>query len=193
MRRPASDARGSSAVQPVTPALERAENPYGTSATSVGIGLLAAGAVLGVGAYTWDAAQVTRSALLGVGLVALSTGATVAVSVLMYRVAPAATAPALALLYLVKVVILGWVLLNAGAPSWLHPRGFALSVAAAVVASWCVVGPVAARAARILGEEHVAMTRARRDEATPAHDPEGAHGSLQDNDDAWKRNTCDQA
>ena len=51
----------------------------------------------------------------------------------MYRVAPAATAPALAALYLLKVLVLGWFLLFLGAPPWLAPRVFAVTVLVCLV------------------------------------------------------------
>ena len=119
-----------------------------------------------------------RSITLGAGLVVLSTGLTVFVSVVMYRVAPAATAPALALLYLLKVVAMGWYLLSVGAPGWLHSAGFAITVAAGLMLSWLALAPVAARASSVLASEYAAVVReaqqraAAEDAASAAEDRE---------------------
>lgn len=102
-----------------------------------------------------------RSIAVGVGLVTLSTGLTVFVSALMYRVAPAATAPALAMLYLLKVVVMGWYVLSVGAPEWLHSSGFAITVAAGLILSWLVLAPVAMRASNVLASDYAAVVRAK--------------------------------
>lgn len=112
-----------------------------------------------------------RSIAVGVGLVTLSTGLTVFVSAFMYRVAPAATAPALAMLYLLKVVVMGWYLLSVGAPEWLHSLGFAITVAAGLVLSWLVLAPVAMRASNVLASDYAAVVRAKEArEAAEAED-----------------------
>ncbi|MBD2761103.1 hypothetical protein IEE91_05675 [Kocuria sp. cx-455] len=111
-----------------------------------------------------------RSIVAGVGLVALSTGLTVFVSTLMYRIAPAATAPALALLYLVKVVVMGWYLLSVGSPEWLHSLGFAITVAAGLTLSWLALAPMAMRASAVLAREYAAVVRAKEEQAAAEAD-----------------------
>lgn len=106
-----------------------------------------------------------RSIALGGALVMLSTGLTVFVSAFMYRVAPAATAPGLALLYLLKVVAMGWFLLSVGAPEWLHSLGFAITVAAGLILSWLVLAPVAMRASNVLASDYAAVVRAKEAQA----------------------------
>ncbi|GAA2108647.1 hypothetical protein GCM10009824_02060 [Kocuria atrinae] len=105
-----------------------------------------------------------RSIAVGGGLVMLSTGLTVFMSALMYRVAPAATAPALALLYLLKVVVMGWYLIFVGAPEWLQTRGFAITVAAGLVVSWLGLAPVAMRASTVLASDYAAAVRAKQEQ-----------------------------
>lgn len=112
-----------------------------------------------------------RSIAAGAGLVILSTGLTVFVSTLMYRIAPAATAPALALLYLVKVVVLGWYLLSVGSPEWLHSLGFAITVAAGLILSWLALAPMAMRASAVLAKEYAAVVRAKEERAAAESAP----------------------
>lgn len=107
-----------------------------------------------------------RSIVAGAGLVVLSTGLTVFVSTLMYRIAPAATAPALTVLYLMKVVVMGWYLLFVGAPAWLHSLGFAITVAVGLTLSWLALAPLAMRASAVLAREYAAVVRARQEQAT---------------------------
>lgn len=109
---------------------------------------------------------VWRSVSVGSGLVILSTGLTVFVAAFMYRMAPAATAPALALLYLLKVVAMGWFLLSVGAPDWLHARGFAITVAVALMLSWLVLAPLAARASSALATEYARRVREKQEESS---------------------------
>ena len=116
-------------------------------------------------AVALEFAPLWRSITAGAGLVILSTGPTVFVSTLMYRIAPAATAPALALLYLVKVVVLGWYLLSVGSPEWLHPLGFASTVAAGLILSWLALAPMAMRASAVLAREYVAVVRPEEEQA----------------------------
>lgn len=116
--------------------------------------------------------SVWRSIAAGAAVVALSTGLTVFVSTLMFRIAPAATAPALALLYLVKVVVMGWYLLSVGAPPWLHSFGFALAVAVCLVLSWLVLAPIAMRASAVLAEEYQAVVRSQEQQAAAETEPE---------------------
>lgn len=81
--------------------------------------------ILGVILLTLSAAvgipSVPRSVLLGAGIIAISS------------VAAGATAPALAALYLLKVLVLGWFLMFLGAPPWLAPRAFAVTVLVCLV------------------------------------------------------------
>lgn len=107
-----------------------------------------------------------RSIVAGAGLVALSTGLTVFVSALMYRIAPAATAPALALLYLLKIAAMGWFLLSMGSPEWLHALGFAITVATGLMLSWLVLAPMAMRASAVLAGEYAAAVRAEEEQTT---------------------------
>lgn len=107
------------------------------------------------------AGNAARSVALGLGLVVLSTGLTLLLAAAMYRSAPAATAPALAVLYLAKVTAMGWWLLALGAPDWLRGTAFAVTVAAALVASWLLLAPIALRAAAAVA----------RQEAVPAPGP----------------------
>ena len=109
-----------------------------------------------------------RSVALGLGLVVLSTGLTLLVSAVLYRTAPAATAPALAVLYLAKITAMGWWLLALGAPGWLRTTPFAGTVAAALVASWLLLAPVALRATAAAAREDAVTARAT------APGPEGA-------------------
>lgn len=116
------------------PAVPTIPESYGagvrrTSLACLGLGvLLVLTAGLGI-------SDMLRSVALGAGLVVLSSSATVLVAAQMYRMAPAATAPALAALYLLKVLVLGWVLLAVGAPGWLASRAFAVTVLAGLVLS----------------------------------------------------------
>lgn len=119
------------------PAASTIPQSYGPGVRRSSLACLGLGAllVLVAGLGTSDT---LRSVVLGAGLVALSSSATVLVAAQMYRVAPAATAPALAALYLLKVLVLGWVLLVVGAPGWLASRAFAVTVLACLVLSTAV-------------------------------------------------------
>lgn len=111
-----------------------------------------------------------RSVALGLGLVVLSTGLTLLVSAVMYRAAPAATAPALAVLYLAKVTALGWWLLALGAPEWLRGTAFAVTVAAALVASWLLLAPVALRATAAVARQDAVPATAPTSPRPPGGD-----------------------
>mgnify|MGYP002653467218 CR=1 FL=1 len=80
---------------------------------------------------TWQSGWVLAQSVDAI--IAVSSAATALVAAQMYRVAPAATAPALAALYLLKVLVLGWFLLFLGAPPWLAPRVFAVTVLVCLV------------------------------------------------------------
>ena len=106
---------------------------YGRGVRSGAVMFLILGVILLTLSALVDISSAPRSVLLGAGLIAVSSAATVLVAAQMYRVAPAATAPALAALYLLKVLALGWFLLVVGAPSWLAPRVFAVTVLVCLV------------------------------------------------------------
>lgn len=138
-----------------TPGLDDAAPVPGTSTapadgygrgvrSTAGATLLAGAAATGV-AYLVDCGDPVRSALFGVGLVAISSAATVLVSAQMFRGAPAATAPALAALYLLKVLALGWLLLVPGPPDWLAPGAFVTGALAALVTATAVSAVLARR------------------------------------------------
>ncbi|RKQ36662.1 hypothetical protein [Kocuria tytonis] len=137
----------------------------GVRAGSLLVAAAAAAAVaVAFGAHVPDTA---RSLLFGAGLVALSSAASVLVAAQMFRVAPAATAPALAALYLLKVLALGWLLLVPGPPGWLVPGAFLGSALAVhVVATVCfvvLVRRVSGHAARDLALQRAA----EHDDAAP--------------------------
>lgn len=135
--RPETGRAGDDAPLPATntessvapPAVPTIPESYGagvrrTSLACLGLGvLLVLTAGLGI-------SDMLRSVALGAGLVVLSSSATVLVAAQMYRMAPA-----LAALYLLKVLVLGWVLLAVGAPGWLASRAFAVTVLAGLVLS----------------------------------------------------------
>lgn len=121
------------------------------------------------------------SVLLGAGLVAALLGLSLLVVRLVSRVSPTAVAPALALSYLVKAFVLGWVLLNVPSPGWLEPWWLGGSVMVSL-ASWLTVqAAAAARASRAAGAELARVRAARGTEAAappvtlqnPAADPLG--------------------
>lgn len=136
-------------------------------ATTASVALLSAAVILLTVTASPAVGATARSAALGLGLVCLSTGLTVLVSVLMYRAAPAATAPALAVLYLAKVTSMGWWLLARGAPQWLQATAFAVTVVAALVASWLVLAPLAARTSAAVARHEAARAPAGGPRRTP--------------------------
>lgn len=146
---------------PTTPARE----VYGRPVLVLSVTSILLAVILTTCVAVIDVDPLWRSIGLGTGLVILSTGLTVFVTVLMYRLAPATTAPALALLYLLKVVVMGWYLLSVGAPDWLHSLGFAISIAAGLVLSWLVLAPIAMRASSVLASEYTAVVRAKEEQA----------------------------
>lgn len=113
---------------------------YGRGVRTASLLALVAGAVLVWAAFGTGAPDGWRSAMFGAGLVGASSAASVLVSAHMFRVAPAATAPALAALYLLKVLALGWLLVVPSAPSWLVPGAFlGWALAVHLVATACFV------------------------------------------------------
>ncbi|RLY94662.1 hypothetical protein CWC38_07575 [Kocuria tytonicola] len=133
---------------------------YGRGVRSTAAAALLAGAAMTGVAYLVECGDPVRSALFGVGLVALSSAATALVSAQMFRGAPAATAPALAALYLLKVLALGWLLLVPGPPDWLVPGAFVTGALVALVAATAVSAVLARR---------VSNRQARLRPAPPGH------------------------
>ncbi|MDO4918581.1 hypothetical protein [Kocuria sp.] len=126
------------------PAHDDAAHPgpasYGRGVRAASALVLLLGAAGIVVAYLGGGGPGLRSVCLGAGLLAVSSAASALVSAQMFRVAPAATAPALAFLYLVKVLVLGWLLLVPGEPAWLEPAPFlCAALVVHVVASACFV------------------------------------------------------
>lgn len=169
-----------SEVVPVSPSAPDSTPPgasrdaYGRPVLVLSVTSIFLAVILITCAAVIDFDSLWRSIAVGAGLVMLSTGLTVFVSAFMYRLAPAATAPALALLYLLKIVIMGWYLLSVGAPEWLHSVGFAIAVAAGLVLSWLLLAPVAMRASTVLARDYAAVVRAREAQAAAEAEVEAA-------------------
>lgn len=106
------------------------------------------------------------SALLGAGLVTASHLVTLLVARATAGADGPVAAPALAMTYVLKVFVLGWVLLTVPAPSWLLPGWTAAGVLAALVVSLTLAARSGARATRAALKP---VPEARRPEqATPA-------------------------
>ena len=149
----APDGGGSTQLPPGT---------YGRGVRTASSLALMVGAVLVWAAFGTGAPDGWRSAMFGAGLVGASSAASVLVSAHMFRVAPAATAPALAALYLLKVLALGWLLVVPTAPSWLVPGAFlGWALVVHLVATACFVA-LTRRVSR-----HEAGLRARAAGASP--------------------------
>ncbi|MFI7494536.1 hypothetical protein ACH9D2_07425 [Kocuria sp. M4R2S49] len=88
------------------------------------------------------------SALLGAGLVAASHLVTLLVARATAGADGPVAAPALALTYVLKVLVLGWILLTVPAPPWLAPGWVAAGVLAALVVSLALAARTGARATR---------------------------------------------
>ena len=144
-----------------TGAAERAAtaHTYGTGVRAGAAAALLLGAVAVTASWLAPAPAAARSALLGSGLVVLSAAATALVSAQLFRSAPAATAPALAALYLLKVLALGWLLLGPGPPGWLAPGVFVLAAVAAVLGTTAGTALLARRVTD--REARVLVARAR--------------------------------
>lgn len=117
------------------------------------------------------------SVLLGAGLVAASHLVTLLVARATARAEGPVAAPALAMTYVVKVLVLGWVLLTVPAPPWLVPGWAAAGVLSALVLSLALAARAGARGTRAaLGP---VLEARRRAEAERADGP-GAPGATDD-------------
>jgi hypothetical protein len=116
------------------------------------------------------------SALLGAGLIAASHLVTLLVARATAGVDGPVAAPALALSYVLKVFVLGWVLLTVPAPSWLAPGWLAGGVLVALTGSLTLAARSSARRTRTALEP---VLRARR-EAGHDEDPGPAGGTGHD-------------
>ncbi|MCJ8505602.1 hypothetical protein MRU69_12155, partial [Kocuria flava] len=85
------------------------------------------------------------SALAGAGLVAAVAALTLAVTALTARAATPVAAPALAATYVLKVLVLGWVLLTVPAPEALERPWFGAGAVAGVVGWLAAAAALAAR------------------------------------------------
>lgn len=109
------------------------------------------------------------SALLGAGLVTASHLVTLLVARATAGADGPVAAPALAMTYVLKVFVLGWVLLTVPAPSWLLPGWTAVGVLAALVVSLTLAARSGARATRAaLGPVAAVRGRARATRADGA-------------------------
>jgi hypothetical protein len=108
------------------------------------------------------------SALAGAGLISVSYVITLLVALLGSRLPGTAAAPLLAMTYLVKVLVLGWVLFNVPAPAWLRPGWLAAGVLAALAGWLALAAATAARASRRAREE---LERDRAAQDAPAETP----------------------
>ena len=88
------------------------------------------------------------SALLGAGLVTASSLVTLLVARASTRAGGTVAAPALAMTYVLKVFVLGWVLFTVPAPAWLDPGWFGAGVVGALGAWLLVAGRLALRRSR---------------------------------------------
>lgn len=102
------------------------------------------------------------SALLGAGLVSASSLLTLAVARASSRAGGTVAAPALAMTYVLKVFVLGWVLFTVPAPAWLSPGWLGAGVLGALVV-WLLV---AGRLARGRSREAAASRAQLRDPGT---------------------------
>lgn len=88
------------------------------------------------------------SALAGAGLIAASHLVTLLVARATAGASGPVAAPALALSYVVKVFVLGWVLLTVPAPPWLSPGWLAGGLLGALAVSLVLAGRTSARRTR---------------------------------------------
>ncbi len=88
------------------------------------------------------------SVLLGAGLVAASHLVTVLVARATAGTDGPVAAPVLAATYVLKVLLLGWVLLTVPAPPWLAPGWVAAGVLTALVVSLALAARAGARGTR---------------------------------------------
>ncbi|MGX5357733.1 hypothetical protein [Kocuria sp. KH4] len=104
------------------------------------------------------------SALTGAGLIAASHLVTLLVARATAGASGPVAAPALALSYVVKVFVLGWVLLTVPAPPWLSPGWLAGGLLGALAVSLVLAGRTSARRTRAaLGPVLRAREQARED------------------------------
>ncbi|MFI7483234.1 hypothetical protein ACH9EU_12580 [Kocuria sp. M1R5S2] len=99
------------------------------------------------------AAGALLSAAVGAGLVGVVLGISLLVVRAVTPVSPTAVAPALAVTYLVKAFVLGWILLNVPRPPWLEQWWLAGAVLLSL-AGWLTAQAVwTARASRAAAAE----------------------------------------
>jgi hypothetical protein len=117
------------------------------------------------------------SVLLGAGLVVASHLVTVLVARATAGTDGPVAAPVLAATYVLKVLLLGWVLLTVPAPGWLVPGWVAAGVLAALVVSLALAARAGARGTRTaLGP----VLETRRRAAAEHPDGSGAPGPAGD-------------
>ncbi|KUG55449.1 hypothetical protein AVL61_04760 [Kocuria rosea subsp. polaris] len=117
------------------------------------------------------------SALLGAGLVAASHLITLLVARATAGADGPVAAPALAATYVLKVLLLGWVLLTVPAPPWLVPGWTAAGVLGALVVSLVLAARAGARGTRAaLGP----LLEARRAAESARPETPGAPGRTDD-------------
>ncbi|MFW3387054.1 UNVERIFIED_CONTAM: hypothetical protein RF648_13705 [Kocuria sp. CPCC 205274] len=117
------------------------------------------------------------SVLLGAGLIVASHLVTVLVARATAGTDGPVAAPVLAATYVLKVLLLGWVLLTVPAPGWLVPGWVAAGVLAALVVSLALAARAGARGTRTaLGP----VLEARRRAAAVHPDGPGAPGPAGD-------------
>lgn len=117
------------------------------------------------------------SVLLGAGLVTASHLVTVLVARATSGADGPVAAPALAMTYVLKVLLLGWVLLTVPAPPWLAPGWVAAGVLTALVVSLVLAARAGARGTRAaLGP----VLEARRRAEAEHPDGPGAAGGTDD-------------
>lgn len=117
------------------------------------------------------------SVLLGAGLIVASHLVTVLVARATAGTDGPVAAPVLAATYVLKVLLLGWVLLTVPAPGWLVPGWVAAGVLAALVVSLALAARAGARGTRTaLGP----VLETRRRAAAEHPDGSGAPGPAGD-------------
>ncbi|MFL0563043.1 hypothetical protein ACH0BM_06635 [Kocuria rhizophila] len=156
------------------------DSSYGHGARTWSAVALVAAALAVAAAFLLELPDGIRSAAFGAGLVTASSATTVLVAAQMFRVAPAATAPALAGLYLLKVLVAGGLLLTLAPPAWLVPGVF---LGAALVGLVLALVGFARLTGRVSGQQTralVASRSARGADSAAAHDDAAAAPSPRD-------------
>ncbi|MFF0988301.1 hypothetical protein [Kocuria nitroreducens] len=124
------------------------------------------------------------SVLLGAGLVAASHLVTVLVARATAGADGPVAAPALAMTYVLKVLLLGWVLLTVPAPPWLSPGWVGVGVLTVLVVSLALAARAGARGTRAaLGP----VLEARRETEARRPGGPGAAGSTDDREQDDRR------